>query len=125
MTMPRQLPPYVTFDSQDPERITPFWCALLDVEVKNVRDEGRYVSLAPSPAVGGMMLVFQRVPEAKAGKNRLHVDVLVDDLDASTTQVEALGGRWTEPGNTVELDGFLWRCMADPEGNEFCIMVFA
>ena len=44
------------------------------------------------------MLVFQRVPEPKAGKNRVHWDVFVDDLDASTAQVEALGGRWIEPG---------------------------
>jgi predicted enzyme related to lactoylglutathione lyase len=69
------------------------------------------------------MLVFQRVPEPKSGKNRVHWDVFVDDLEATTRRVEALGGRWTEPGKTRELDGFLWRCMADTEGNEFCICV--
>ena len=68
------------------------------------------------------MLVFQRVPEPRAGKNRVHWDVFVDDLDASTAQVEALGGRWIEPGTTRERDGFLWRCMADPDDNEFCIV---
>jgi predicted enzyme related to lactoylglutathione lyase len=120
---PPELPPYITFDSQEPERITPFWCELLGVEVQTIRDEGRYVVLAPSRAVGGLMLVFQRVPETKEGKNRLHLDVLVDDLEVATKRVEALGGQWTEPGNTLELDGFRWRCMADPEGNEFCIMV--
>jgi predicted enzyme related to lactoylglutathione lyase len=52
----------------------------------------------------------------------VHVDVLVDDLDEGTKRVEALGGRSTEPGTTLELDGFHWRCMADPEGNEFFIM---
>jgi len=70
-----------------------------------------------------MMLVFQRVPEPKLARNRVHWDVLVDDLDASTTRVEALGGRWTEPGTTVEVDGWLSRVMADPEGNEFCIYI--
>jgi len=40
-------------------------------------------------------------------------------LDAATTQVEELGGRWLEPGNTRVLEGFRWHCMADPEGNEF------
>ena len=121
--MPPQLPPYVTFDTQAPERIAPFWCDILDVEVRSTRDDGRYVMLAPSRAIGGMMLAFQRVPEPKQGKNRIHLDVLVDDLDISTKQVEALGGKWTEPGTTLELDGFQWRVMADPEGNEFCIMV--
>jgi hypothetical protein len=38
---------------------------------------------------------------------------------AATAEVEELGGRWLEPGNTRELEGFRWRCMADPEGNEF------
>ena len=42
-------------------------------------------------------------------------------LDASTAEIEGLGGRWLEPGNTRELEGFRWRCMADPEGNEFDI----
>jgi hypothetical protein len=68
------------------------------------------------------MLVFQRVPESKVGKNRVHRDVLVDDLGVGTKRVEALGGHWIEPGTTRELDGFEWRCMADPDGNEFCIM---
>ncbi len=36
-------------------------------------------------------------------------------------KVGYLGGRWLEPGNTRELEGFRWRCMADPEGNEFDI----
>ena len=68
------------------------------------------------------MLVFQRVPESKVGKNRVHWDVLVDDLEVGTKRVEALGGRWIEPGTTRELDGFEWRCMADLDDNEFCIM---
>jgi hypothetical protein len=37
--------------------------------------------------------------------------------------VEALGGHWLEPGETHELEGFRWRCLADPEGNEFDIDV--
>ena len=47
----------------------------------------------------------------------------VDDLDQATAEIENLGGRWLEPGNTRELEGFQWRCMADPEGNEFDIDV--
>ena len=65
----------------------------------------------------------QRVPEAKAGKNRLHLDLVVDDLGEATAEVEKLGGRWLEPGTTRELEGFRWRCMAGPEGNEFDIDV--
>jgi predicted enzyme related to lactoylglutathione lyase len=116
------VPAYVTFDTQAPERIVPFWCDLLEVEVQITRDEGRYVVLAPSRLLpGSMMLVFQRVPEPKTGKNRMHVDVIVDDIEEATRKVEALGGRWIEPGHTQDVDGYYWRVMADPEGNEFCI----
>jgi predicted enzyme related to lactoylglutathione lyase len=66
---------------------------------------------------------FQRVPEAKNTKNRLHLDLFVDDLEVATAEIEQLGGRWLEPGNTRDLEGFRWRCMADPDGNEFDIDV--
>jgi hypothetical protein len=66
---------------------------------------------------------FQRVSEAKACKNRLHLDLTVEDLDKSTVEIEGLGSRRIEPGKTRELEGFMWRCMADPEGNEFDIDV--
>jgi len=117
------VPAYINVDSQHPDRIVPFWCDLLAVRVATTRDEGRYVVLEPSSRLpGSMMLVFQRVPEPKVGKNRVHVDVIVDDLEEGTKKVEALGGHWTEPGTTLDIDGFSWRVMADPEGNEFCIM---
>ena len=117
------IPAYVIVDSRDPDRITPFWCALLGVEVLENRNGGQYVSLQPAPCLpGSMMLVFQRVPETKTGKNRVHVDMFVEDLAAETARVEELGGRWTEPG-TVNDGGWLSRVMVDPEGNEFCICV--
>lgn len=116
------IPAYVVIDSQDPNRIIPFWRALLDVEVRSDLGEGQYVTLDPSPLLAGsMMLTFQRVPEAKAGKNRVHVDMWVDDLDEGTARVEKLGGRWTEPGTTIDEGGWMSRVMADPEGNEFCM----
>ena len=49
--------------------------------------------------------------------------MVVTDLDASTAEIEQLGGTWLEAGHTRELEGFRWRCMADPEGNEFDIDV--
>ena len=117
-----RIPAYVIVDSEDPERLTPFWCALLGVEVLENRHEGHYIALEPAASLpGSMMLVFQRVPEPKIGKNRVHIDMFVDDLDAGTARVEELGGRWTEPGTTVEDGRWLSRVMADPEGNEFCI----
>ena len=46
---------------------------------------------------------------AKAGKNRLHLDLIVDDLDRATGEIQTLGGRWLEPGMVRELEGFRWR----------------
>jgi predicted enzyme related to lactoylglutathione lyase len=66
---------------------------------------------------------FQQVSEPKPGKNRLHLNLIVEDLDASTAEIEGLGGRWLEPGLTRELEDFRWRQMADPDGNEFDIDV--
>jgi hypothetical protein len=63
----------------------------------------------------------QKVPEAKVGKNRLHFDVYVNNLEAATARVEELGGRrWTEHGAILDDGGWISRIMADPEGNEFC-----
>jgi predicted enzyme related to lactoylglutathione lyase len=112
---------YLVIDSVDPEALAPFWCGLLGVSVDMTIGAGEFLVLTPSE--DGLTVGFQRVPESKAGKNRLHLDLVVDDLDTTTAEIERLGGRWLEPGQTRELEGFQWRCMADPEGNEFDIDV--
>jgi predicted enzyme related to lactoylglutathione lyase len=112
---------YLVIDATDPERLAQFWCGLLDVRVDTTLGDGQFVVL--SATKDGLTVGFQRVGEEKAGKNRLHLDLIVEDLDEATAEIETLGGRWLEPGNTRELEGFQWRCMADPEGNEFDIDV--
>jgi predicted enzyme related to lactoylglutathione lyase len=64
---------------------------------------------------------FQRVPEAKSGKNRMHFDLGVDDVDLATARIEALGGARADHDDFHE-HGYSWRLMADPEGNEFCLI---
>jgi predicted enzyme related to lactoylglutathione lyase len=112
---------YLVIDTTDPQQLARFWCALLDVQVEANIGDGQFLVL--SKAADGLTLGFQQVPEAKSGKNRLHLDLIVKDLDAATAEVETLGGRWLEPGNTRDLEGFQWRTMADPDGNEFDIDV--
>ncbi len=112
---------YLAIDSVDPDRLAPFWCGLLGVEVDTTIGQGQFLLL--SATKDGLTLGFQKVPEAKIVKNRVHLDLIVEDLEQATAEVQALGGRWLEPGNTRELEGFRWRCMADPEGNEFDIDV--
>ncbi len=112
---------YLVIDAADPEGLAPFWCGLLAVSVDVTIGDAEFLVLSPTEE--GLTVGFQRVREAKAGKNRLHLDLVVDDLDEATAEVDKLGGRWLEPGETRELEGFRWRCMADPEGNEFDIDV--
>jgi predicted enzyme related to lactoylglutathione lyase len=112
---------YLVIDATDPQRLTTFWCAMLDVEVDSTVGDGQFVVL--SPTKDGLTVGFQKVPERKTSKNRVHLDLVVEDLDAATTEIESLGGRWLEPGTTRDLEGFQWRIMADPEGNEFDIDV--
>jgi predicted enzyme related to lactoylglutathione lyase len=112
---------YLVIDSTDPQRLARFWCALLDVRVDTTIGEGQFIVL--SAAKDGLVVGFQQVPDDKSGKNRLHLDLIVDDLDSATAEIEGLGGRWLEPGQTRELEGFQWRLMADPDGNEFDIDV--
>jgi predicted enzyme related to lactoylglutathione lyase len=109
---------FLTIDANDPERLSSFWSAMLDVEVEERMDGGRFVFLAAS---NDIVISFQRVPEPKAGKNRVHLDVRVEDLDEATGAIRGLGGLWD--GNEFTLDEARWRTLTDPEGNEFDIYV--
>ena len=68
----------------------------------------------------GGRIAFQPVPEGKTAKNRLHVDLLVDDLLASTATAVASGA--TAVGAVVDEDNGSYQVLRDPEGNEFCLV---
>ena len=66
------------------------------------------------------MIYFQRVPEEKIVKNRLHMDLYVDDIEATADSLVAQGGsRLGDPQSGSA--GGRWQVMTDPEGNEFCL----
>lgn len=108
---------YVTVDGHDPEALAAFWSQILGVAVKG-RFGDDFVMLE-RPTEEAVAMAFQRVPEAKVVKNRAHVDLQIDDLDAVTELVERLGGSRVEDHHE---EVFRWRVMRDPEGNEFCLM---
>ena len=118
MATPRFLS--VTIDAADPARLAAFWTALLDTEIEAELDDGRYVFLAGRDGLPELCL--QRVPEPKAAKNRVHLDLVVDDLDAVTARVVELGGVWVD-GEQRVFDRYTWRTLADPEGNEFDLIL--
>ena len=107
---------YIIVDSHDNELLASFWSNLLGLEI--TERSGPYIDLG-SPGEQSPVISFQKVHELKVTKNRIHLDVRVDDLENATRKVESLGGRLVKEC----LEGsFDWRVMTDPEGNEFCIV---
>ncbi len=105
----------ITLDCNDLDGQARFWSAVLAFPAEVVVP-GAYVALAgPSFA-----LTLQRVPERKTAKNRMHLDLLVLDLDAELARIEALGATRITPVPR-QMYGERWLVLADPEGNEFCL----
>jgi predicted enzyme related to lactoylglutathione lyase len=105
----------VTLDCADPDRLAQFWGPLLGC-VPTPVIPGEYVALEYK----AFTLTLQRVPEPKTVKNRMHMDLLVEDLDAMLARVESLGGTRLTPDGLYQY-GEHWYVMADPDGNEFCL----
>ncbi len=108
----------IVIDCADPLELARFWAAVFGTGIESsVGDGPHYVDLLPVPGVP--ILRFQRVLEPKPTKNRLHLDLDVDDMDEACARVEALGGRRISQPLTEY--GYTWTVMQDPEGNEFCM----
>jgi catechol 2,3-dioxygenase-like lactoylglutathione lyase family enzyme len=112
----------ICFDCADPEGLARFWCAVLGWEVG---ERGEYwVEIhdpaGPPPDKGGYVLIFDRVPEGKVVKNRVHLDVNpVDrDQDEELARLLELGAQEVDVGQ----GDVHWHVLADPEGNEFCLL---
>lgn len=107
----------VVIDCAEHGAVVEFWAAALDYERREVNEQ--YVALVPrEPGPGKPPLLFQKVPEGKVVKNRVHLDFGADDRAAEVARLVALGA--TE-GPTRSLGSISWTVMADPEGNEFCV----
>ena len=107
----------IIVDCVDPERLADFWGELLGRKITD-RQEG-FIGLEWAPRFGAG-LCFQRVPEPKVGKNRVHFDIICNDIPATEERVVELGGRraagYADNPKVV--------VMQDPEDNEFCLVTF-
>lgn len=105
----------VVVGSQDPGALSRWWCEALEwVVVDDGPDEFEI-----RPAVDRMPgLLFLRFDEAKAGQNRLHIDFRPDDQDAEVDRLIRLGAARLDVGQ----GDASWVVLADPEGNEFCVL---
>ncbi len=106
----------VGIDCLDPIALAPFWLRALGYpRASGLGDP--YLDLVPPP--GGVPVFLQRVEEAKAVKNRVHLDLFTADPEQLVA--ELLGAGATLVGAPFGGDPWEWQVMADPEGNEFCV----
>ncbi|MEV8313363.1 VOC family protein [Streptomyces sp. NPDC059900] len=114
-------------DCHDPERLAAFWCEVLDFKVIE-RHEGKVEIGSWVPTVEEVRarqmpptVLFVQVPEDRTVKNRLHLDV--SPIDASThDEVNRLLGLGASRADVGQGPDCNWVVMADPEGNEFCVL---
>jgi glyoxalase superfamily protein len=134
----------IVFDCSEPDRVASFWAAALGYDKGEYPPEMRQElldgglseedlgdrSIAEDPGGQGPRLFFQRVPEAKSVKNRVHLDInATPGRQATRPELEAEVRRLTDLGATViRHHDQTWGpfpehyfVMADPEGNEFCL----
>ena len=109
----------VVVDCEHASRLGGFYAELLDRPL--AEDPNEYFAFIPAstdPPFPGLM--FLQVPEPRAGKNRLHIDLTTEDKDAAVARAIALGA--THLGDFDEY-GAVWTTLADPEGNMFDIAI--
>ena len=105
----------IVIDCADIKRQSAFWAEALGYEV--VFEAADEVAIAKDERTEPG-LVFVPVPEGKAVKNRLHIDLNPDDQAAEVVRLESLGAKRVDIGQGE----VRWVVMADPEGNEFCVL---
>ena len=102
-------------DVNDLDTCARFWSEMLGEEVSYKSDRYCRIGRGDDPP----SLLLQKVPEPHERKNRAHIDLDVADLGSAVRRAENLGG--SKVGGLIEY-GITWAVMADPDGNEFCLV---
>jgi catechol 2,3-dioxygenase-like lactoylglutathione lyase family enzyme len=112
----------LVLDCRDPGRLAGFWCEVLGWKVLD-RDGNEAIEIGPEGSADGAqpVLVLSASTDPKRDKLRLHLDVNATDRDqaAELERLLALGARPADVGQTGAES---WHVLADPEGNEFCLL---
>lgn len=105
----------ICVDAGDIQALAAWWARVLGWPAEGT-DDGDVALRAPAGA--GPDWLFLAVPEGKAVKNRIHFDFTPDDQDAEVARLIGLGARRVDIGQGEQS----WVVLADPEGNEFCVL---
>jgi hypothetical protein len=103
----------VVVDCSDPARLGRWWAEVLGYKITFESVDEVVIAGDGHPG-----LVFVPVPETKTAKNRLHIDLNPDDQDAEVERLLDMGARHIDVGQGKQP----WVVLADPEGNEFCVL---
>ena len=105
----------VVIDVINLETCGTFWSQILGADV--LYQDARYLKLGHEG--DQLILMLQKVSEYRQGKNRVHIDIDVSDLEASVNRAQELGGRQLQAVSEYDIE---WVVMTDPDGNEFCLV---
>ena len=107
----------LVLDCADPERLALFWRDALDY--RDYYTDATLAVLVPREGIASPLLL-QGVPEPKGGKNRMHLDIVVDNIEAEVNRLLNLGAHRMDE-DVQDFGGIRWVRMSDPEQNEFCV----
>ncbi|ROT32910.1 VOC family protein [Micromonospora sp. HM5-17] len=111
----------VSFDCADPYALAGFWAEVLGRPRHPEDQPGDPEAVLPAPDGVGPTVYFQRVPEPKTVKNRVHICLQPTDRTRDAEVERLLGLGATQVADHRRPDGTGWVVLADPEGNEFCV----
>ena len=114
----------ITVDAHNPRALAEFWAEVLGWKIgEGVNDIEVWIEreLGDPKNTGFPDILFLKNSDVKNVKNRLHLDLRPDDQDAEVRRLEKLGAKRIEIGQSADPDTS-WVVMADPEGNEFCVL---
>jgi hypothetical protein len=116
----------LVLDCRDAVALSAWWAAVLDYEVLGTDDDGAIEIGPPGQEPKGVVptIVFAPVAEPTPGKLRLHLDLNATDRDqdAELQRLLSLGATRVDVGQGPLTDTMTWHVLADPEGNEFCLL---
>jgi predicted enzyme related to lactoylglutathione lyase len=107
----------LVIDCADPDRAADFWCAALGYQRFGSAENYRSIV---DPEGRSPKIILQGVEEPKSVKNRVHIDIQIDDIEAEAARLVDLGATRLREEPFVE-HGTAWILLADPEGNELCV----
>jgi predicted enzyme related to lactoylglutathione lyase len=119
MTGHRSRVAHFVIDVDDLDQGAEFWTAALDATEEPISDQSRHIYRKLRLPDADIRILLQRTDDPKVAKERMHLDLEADDVEAEVQRLEALGAkRWDHQHER----GFDFWVLRDPWGNEFCVL---